>query len=79
MNFKVMKGCVISGQPYSSGDVVNIEDERLISSLIGIGRISLHTEAEIVIEDIVEEHIELENRSVALKQSTKKVNRRAKN
>lgn len=79
MNFKVMKGCVISGQPYSSGDVVDIEDERLISSLIGIGRISSHTETEIVSEDIVDEHIELENRSVALKQSTKKVNRRAKN
>jgi hypothetical protein len=49
MKFKVMKGCVVSGQSRQVGEIVDIQSADELKTLMGIGRVVPHDEP--VIED----------------------------
>ncbi len=67
MKYEVIRSCIITGSAKKVGDHVDIEDNTIAENLMGIGRIVPVAEA-IVIED----------RSIAVTESSPKPKTRAK-
>lgn len=66
MQYEVIKGCVIKGKGYAKGEVVELDDTRLVKQLSGIGRIAPYEG----------EPPETTNRSVGLETSEEQPRRR---
>lgn len=67
MRHEVIKGCVIKGEICSVGQIVDIDDKRVLDNLLSLGRV-IPASDPIVIED----------RSVELTDSAPKLKKRAK-
>jgi hypothetical protein len=67
MKYEVIRSCVILGVPHAVGSQVDLDDNSVINALMGIGRILPVAESAVI-----------EDRSIALTESSPKPKTRAK-
>lgn len=67
MKYEVIRGCIILGVPHSVGSHVDLEDNSVADALMGIGRILPVAESAVI-----------EDRSIAVTESSPKPKTRAK-